>query len=83
MKKSKLAEQKQSNMARPTTKELRVAFLKALKEEYDIDAKQKESDEEAKQNLVGVFSILFEVDKRINPHLYKKENFLESEGIRF
>lgn len=25
---------------------------------------------EAKQNLVGVFDLLFKVDKRKNPHLY-------------
>jgi len=61
-----------NKMTKPTKKELRVAFLKALKEEYDIEVRQKEN-EEAKQNLVGVFSILFEVDKRLNPNLRKKE----------
>lgn len=34
---------------------------------------QEENDFEARQNLLGVFSILLKVDKRINPHLYKKD----------
>jgi len=29
-------------------------------------------DWEARQNLFGFFSLLLEVDKRVNPHLYKK-----------
>ena len=28
---------------------------------------------EARQNLHGLFSVLIEVDKRINPHLYKNK----------
>jgi len=30
-------------------------------------------DWEARQNLFGFFSLLLEVDKRVNPHLYKKQ----------
>ena len=29
-------------------------------------------DYEADQNLLGFFKLLLEVDKRVNPHLYKK-----------
>jgi len=29
---------------------------------------------EARQNLYGLFSVLIEVDKRVNPQLYKKQN---------
>ena len=32
-----------------------------------------DDDFEAQQNLLGFFSLLLEVDKRINPHLYKKQ----------
>jgi hypothetical protein len=28
---------------------------------------------EARQNLFGFFSLLLEVDRRVNPHLYKKQ----------
>ena len=31
-------------------------------------------DFEAKHNLLGFFNLLFEIDKRNNPHLYKKLN---------
>jgi hypothetical protein len=31
-------------------------------------------DWEAQQNLLGFFSLLLEVDRRVNPHLYKKKN---------
>jgi len=30
-------------------------------------------DFEARQNLLGFFSLLLQIDKRINPHLYKKD----------
>lgn len=30
-------------------------------------------DFEAKRNLVGLYSLLLQIDKRINPHLYAKE----------
>ncbi len=38
----------------------------------DREAENKE-DWEAQQNLPGFFSLLLEVDKRVNPHLYKKK----------
>ena len=28
--------------------------------------------EEERRNIVGAFQILFDIDRRINPHLYKK-----------
>ena len=33
--------------------------------------------EEEKRNLVGVFKILLDVDRRINPNLYKKSKSSE------
>ncbi len=38
-----------------------------------------ENDSEARQNLFGFFNLLLEVDKRVNPHLYKKDNKEEKE----
>ena len=35
--------------------------------------KPKELDFESKQNLIGFFRLLIEVDQRINPDLYKKQ----------
>jgi len=32
---------------------------------------------EGRQNLYGLFSVLIEVDKRVNPHLYKKKTIKE------
>lgn len=32
----------------------------------------EEDDFEADQNLLGFFELLLKVDRRINPHLYKK-----------
>ena len=34
--------------------------------------KSVEWSEEEKRNIVGAFQILLDVDRRINPHLYKK-----------
>ena len=28
---------------------------------------------EARHNLIGLFSVLLEVDRRVNPHLYEKK----------
>jgi hypothetical protein len=42
--------------------------LKKDNENIDYD-----DDFEAQQNLLGFFSLLLEVDKRVNPHLYKKQ----------
>jgi len=36
--------------------------------------KDEQNDFEARQNLLGFFSLLWEIDKRINPHLYEKGN---------
>ena len=33
---------------------------------------ENDKDWEARQNLFGFFGLLLEVDKRVNPHLYKK-----------
>jgi hypothetical protein len=53
-----------------------------MKNSKDAGKKQKELNKgeretkddswEARQNLFNFFSLLLEVDKRINPHLYKK-----------
>jgi hypothetical protein len=37
---------------------------------------------EAKQNLLGFFNKLLEIDKRLNPHLYKKEKNNENHRDR-
>ena len=37
-------------------------------------------DFEEQQNLLGFFSLLLKVDKRINPHLYKKQRTEEKAG---
>lgn len=34
---------------------------------------ENNGDWEAQQNLFGFFSLLIEVDRRINPHLYNKK----------
>jgi len=34
---------------------------------------EDDKDWEARQNLFGFFSLLLEVDKKVNPHLYKHE----------
>jgi len=31
-------------------------------------------DWEAQQNLLGFFSLLLDVDRRVNPHLYKNKD---------
>lgn len=38
-------------------------FLEKMEKEY-----------QAKKNLVNFFSLLLKIDKRVNPHLYKKKN---------
>lgn len=37
-------------------------------------AKNIDPNYETKQNLVGFFNLLFEVDKRVNPHLYQRND---------
>ena len=56
---------------------------KSKDEEKKLSDKSVEDKEdwEAKQNLIGVFSILFEVDKRINPSLYKKKSHTSVRAI--
>ena len=45
-------------------------------EEKKQNNREVESDKDwkARQNLFGFFSLLLEVDKRVNPHLYKSSN---------
>ena len=43
-----------------------------MSEFSDTVKKNKQEEYEAHQNLVGFFALLFEVDKRINPHLYQR-----------
>lgn len=38
------------------------------------DAGQLQQAYEEQQNLLGFFALLFEVDKRINPHLYQRND---------
>lgn len=45
---------------------------KEIKKDYP-DMSDKEYWE-ARQNLFGLFSVLMEVDKRVNPQFYKKQN---------
>lgn len=39
----------------------------------DIESMDYDDDFEAQQNLLGFFKLLLEVDRRVNPHLYKKQ----------
>jgi hypothetical protein len=48
--------------------------MKRLKSEEKKQKDREVEDYEARQNLLGFFSLLLKVDKRVNPHLYKKEN---------
>ncbi len=43
-------------------------------EEKKQDNRKVEDDKdwEARQNLFGFFSLLLEVDKKVNPHLYER-----------
>lgn len=50
-----------------------------MKNYKNVEKKQKnrevedDKDWEAKQNLLEFFSLLFKVDKRVNPHLYRNK----------
>ena len=50
-----------------------------MKNSKNAERKQKDrgvenkENWEARQNLVGFFSVLLKIDMRLNPHLYKKE----------
>jgi len=51
-----------------------------MKPESPADENQIKKDRaywEARQNLFGFFSLLLEVDMRVNPHLYKKQKIKE------
>jgi len=39
----------------------------------DRNNKREELDFEAQENLLGFFSLLLKVDRRINPNFYKKQ----------
>lgn len=39
--------------------------------EFQKEEKTEQEEFEAKENLLGFFRLLFEVDRRINPHLYE------------
>ena len=43
-----------------------------MNEETKEDNRKDKEYWEARQNLFGFFSLLLEVDKRVNPQLYKK-----------
>ena len=45
---------------------------KNAEEKQDDREVKDNADWEAQQNLLGFFSLLLEVDRRVNPHLYKK-----------
>lgn len=38
-----------------------------------LEVEKVSPEYEARHNLIGLFSILLEVDRRINPHLYEKK----------
>jgi hypothetical protein len=52
-----------------------------MKKSKNIERKQKnkevENDKnwEVRQNLLGLFSLLFEVDRRVSPYLYKHKKY--------
>lgn len=50
------------------------------KNNKEIEGLKEDSNFEARQNLFGFFSLLLEIDKRINPHLYKKVKNNENNG---
>ena len=43
------------------------------KNNKEIRELKEESDFEARQNLLGFFGLLLEVDKRLNPNLYQRD----------
>ena len=43
------------------------------KEEPD-DWSVNDLDEEGRRNLLGFFDLLIKVDRRVNPHLYQRQN---------
>jgi len=55
------------------SKETIQRFQKIFEKDYGRRLTKKEAFE-ATHNLVGFFDLLLKVDRRINPHLYKKKN---------
>ena len=53
-------------------------MLEKLSNSKDTESKLK--DFEARQNLLGFFNLLFEIDKRNNPQNYKKPQINENNG---
>lgn len=47
--------------------------MKESKNEENKQRDRKGEDEKARQNLFGFFSLLLEVDKRVNNYLYKNK----------
>ena len=52
------------------SKEQILEWQKTLTEDYGREVSFAEADEVA-NNLIGFFDLLLEVDRRVNPHLYK------------
>jgi len=47
-------------------------FQKIFEEDYGRKLSKKEAFDAA-YNLLGFFDLLFKIDRRTNPHLYKKD----------
>ncbi len=45
----------------------------SVQKQEKLKKNQEKLTPEDKRNLVGFFALLIKVDKRINPHLYKKQ----------
>jgi hypothetical protein len=43
---------------------------------------EDDKDWEARQNLFGFFSLLLEVDKRVNHHLYKSTSYGKQKHVK-
>ncbi len=54
------------------SKERILEFQKTFKKECDKELTFTEATE-AVNNLVGFFDLLFKIDRRVNPQLYKKD----------
>jgi len=57
------------------SKEQILEWQKTFTEDYGEEVSFAEADEAA-HNLIGFFELLLEVDKRVNPHLYKRDKAL-------
>ena len=55
---------------------------KNLKKEQK-DKKVKDSkDEEERKNLLGFFSLLLKIDKRVSPYLYKSNSYEKQKYVK-